>query len=177
MVMENFDREQAIANIKNNLKNKIQEHGHAVMGVGGFAAYSLGVSLKPETPFEFVVDTTSAELGATVINELVRRVKEGETFEEGKAYESTVLKLAKSYDPKEGDSNIKTKFMVLKVNPRTMYNIVTFWWDILPNYKSIETCYLVILADKNNVLPLELEGFNKDDFVETFFFNKTNSLN
>ena len=176
MVTENFEPEQSIANIKIKLKDKIQKHGYIVMGVNGFATYSLGVSLKPETPFEFVVDTTSAELGAIVNNELVHRVNEGETFQEGKAYESTKLKLAKGYDPKEGDSNIKTKFMVLKVTPWVMFRTVTFWWEILSNYTGIETCYLVILADKDNILPLELEGSNKDDFVETFFLNKTNSL-
>ena len=170
--MEDFDHEQATANIRNKLKDNIQKHGYTVMGVNGFAAYSLGLSLKPETPFEFVVDTISAELGATVINELVRRVKEGETFEEGKAYESTILKLAKSYDPKEGASNIKTKFMVVKVAPWVMFRTVTFWWDVLSNYKGLETCYLVTLADGDNVLPMEKKGYNKDKFVETFLINK-----
>ncbi len=174
--MEDFDHEQAIANIRNKLKDNIQKHGYTVMGVNGFAAYSLGLSLKPETPFEFVVDTTSAKLGTTVINELVRRVKEGETFEEGKAYESTILKLAKSYDPKEGASNIKTKFMVVKVAPWVMFKTVTFWWGVLSNYKGLETYYLVTLADEDNVLPMEKEGYNKDNFVEMFFFNKANSL-
>ena len=174
--MEDFDHEQAIVKISNQLKDKIKEHGFVVMGVSNFATYSLGLSLKPETPFEFVVDTTSAKLGTIVINELVRRVKEGETFEEGKAYESTILKLAKSYDPKEGASNIKTKFMVVKVAPWVMFRTVTFWWGDLSNYKGLETCYLVILTDEDNVLPMEKEGYKKDDFVEMFFFNKANSL-
>lgn len=176
--MEDFDHEQAIANIRNKLKDNIQKHGYTVMGVNGFAAYSLGLSLKPETPFEFVVDTDSVELGGAIINELVRRVNEGETFEEGKVYESDILKVAKDYDPKEGATNIKTKFMVVKVDPWAMLSKVAFWWVILPDEsESIKTCYLVTLADKVNTLPLELEGFNKDDFVEKFFLNKTNSLN
>lgn len=176
MVTENFEREQDIAKIIEQLKSKIQEHGYAVMGVIGFATYSLGVSLKPQTPFEFVVDTDSVELGSAIINELVRRVNEGEIFEEGKAYESNTLKVAKDYDPKEGATNIKTKFMVVKVDPSKTYEEVTFWWGILPNYETMETCYLVTLANEDNVLPLEMEGFNKDRFVEMFFFNKTNSL-
>ena len=178
MVTEKFDREQAIANMENKLKDKIQEHGHAVMGVNGFAAYSIGLSLKPETPFEFVVDTKSVELGGAIINELVRRVKEGETFEEGKAYESTILKLAKDYDPKEGATNVKTKFMVVKVDPLAMLSKVAFWWVILPDEsKSIKTCYLVTLADKDNVLPMEKEGYNKDKFVESFLNNKSGFWN
>ncbi len=174
--MEDFDRGQAVVKINNQLKDKIKEHGFAVMGVSNFATYSLGVSLKPETSFEFVVDTNSVQLGHAVIHELVRRVNEGEIFEEEKAYESDTLKVAKGYDPKEGATNIKTKFMMVKVDPWTMFKKATYWWDVLPNYKNMETCYLVTLADEDNVLPMEKEGYNKDDFVEMFFFNKANSL-
>ena len=176
MVMSDFDREQAIVKISNQLKDRIKERGYAVMDVSNFATYSLGVSMKPETSFEFVVDTNNVRIGGIVIKELVRRMKAGEIFEEEKAYESDTLKVAKDYDPKEGATNIKTKFMMVKVDPWRMFMNVALWWDILPNYKNMETCYLVTLADKDNVLPMEKEGYNKDKFVETFFFNKTGSL-
>ena len=172
MVMTDFDRGQAIAKISNQLKDKIKEHGYGVMGVDKFATYSLGISMKPETSFEFVVDTVSVQLGHAVINELVRRMKAGEIFEEEKAYESDTLKVAKDYDPKEGATNIKTKFMMVKVDPWRMFMNVALWWDILINYKDMETCYLVTLADGDNVLPMEKEGYNKDKFVETFLINK-----
>lgn len=172
MVMEDFDREQAVVKISNQLKDKIKEHGFAVIGVSNFATYSLGVSLKPETSFEFVVDTNSVHLGRAVINELVRRMKAGEIFEEEKAYESGTLKVAKDYDPKEGATNVKTKFMMVKVGPWAMFKNVALWWDILINYKDMETCYLVTLADEDNVLPMEKEGYNKDDFVKAFLINK-----
>ena len=66
--------------------------------------------------------------------------------------------------------------MVVKVAPWVMFRTVTFWWDVLSNYKGLETCYLVTLADEDNVLPMEKEGYNKDKFVKTFFFNKANFL-
>ena len=176
MLMSDFDREQAIVKICTRLKDKIKEHGYTVMGVDKFATYSLGISRKPETSFEFVVDTNNARIGGVVINELVRRMKAGEIFEEEKAYESDILKVAKDYDPKEGVTNIKTKFMMVKVDPWRMFMNVALWWDILINYKDMETCYLVTLADGDNVLPMEKKGYNKDKFVETFFFNKTGSL-
>lgn len=175
--MENFDREQAIDKVSGQLKTLIQENGYTVMGVGNFVTYSIGVSMKPQTSFEFVVDTKSVQLGNAVIHELVRRVNAGEIFEEEKAYESDTLKLAKDYDPKERAINVKTKFMMVKVDPWTMYENVTFWWDVLPNYKNMETCYLVVLGDKDNVLPMEKEGYNKDNLVKMFFLNKTGFLN
>ena len=174
--MENFVLEKVFGKINDELKSEIQKYGYLVMGVSNFATYSLGVSLKPETSFEFVVDTNDVQLGNAVIRELVRRVNEGEIFEEEKAYETGPLKVADNYDPKEGSANINTKFMVVEVDPWTMLDNVALWWDVLPNHKNMETCYLVTLADKDNVLPMEKEGYNKDKFVKTFFFNKTGSL-